>query len=178
MGSEEIEVGETYRELLKTLKKIAAEKFATDREAFGADLIGYWEHEAKNLGNATACVESVARTELTSENWRELNNTYAPFWLIYYAPLMDELTYDETERFLAAAEKLAESWREFFAAVERRHPELKAIVDGLVESHAKLHEVVVEMYTGERETALGVDWGRPFKRFTELQRELSKGLMA
>ena len=163
-----------------------------DLPSLADDLIGTWEGAA-NFANDVA--ESIIQSKplrvplntgrcedfqkyevLGERGWVYLLPPYDFDMLAYHSPLMDHLDEVMEMRLRAVASKYDAAWAKIYAVIGCRFPSLIAECNEVERHRVELHNIVADLYLGERPAAIDNDYYRPMMAFKAALVKLRRGM--
>lgn len=173
------------------LRKILT-ALAKDIPALADDLINTWECAA-NFANDVA--ESILQSKtlrvpldtgryadfakyevLGERGWVYLLPPYDFNMLVYHSPLMDHLDEVMEMRLRAVASKYDAAWAKIYAVIGCRFPSLISECNEVERCRVELHNIVADLYLGERPAAIDNDYYRPMTALKAALDKLRRGM--
>lgn len=140
-------------EITKRLILQYRQKFAADREKYGRSLLATYLKQSEILDSAAE--------RILSEGVFEFGKMYLGFLNLYdfitiaiYAPLADNLTYDEEDALRELSTKVQASWKKLMGAISLRRANLTAYSMTVLQFALEAQDILDDLYLGEIVTEL------------------------
>ena len=129
---------------------------AKDRPNYFARFVVTWQAAQDDI---RACSERMlANPEFAPVDPNLGLNPYGIFFLMYFARLMDNLSYDEEEALREIFTRMDGAWGMYFSVIRMRWPQISPLIDRAEEIREALQLEVQRLFFGEVVPALTTRW--------------------